>query len=196
RSQLSYPERVRERVHPMPQATATVLVSELYPDRYGVGRTKLYEFLKRLNIAPFKPEGDKRGHITLDQLSALDTYTKTLDEQGPEAAQTYADSQAAHSPQADELAPVNASVNPSAQPALPPAMELIVEAIAARLQPQAAPDIFAPQRQLKEAAEENWQLTTAQLKAILSGQPKDGAVRYGFALIKVSRGWWRVEAEA
>lgn len=189
---LSYSERVRERVRAMPQAAPNVPVNELYPDRYGVGRTKLYEFLKRLNISPFKPEGDKRGHITIEQLQALDTYVDLLGVEGPKAAQAYADRLVTQLTQAEQLAPVNASVATSAL-ALPPAMELIVEAIAHRLQPNPQPDLLAAPRQLQEAADHNWQLRTREIKAITNRTPQDGLTLYGFRFHRAARGWWAVK---
>jgi hypothetical protein len=178
------------------QATTTFLVSELWPDRYGVGRTKIYEFLKRLDITPFKPEGDKRGHITFEQLQDLDSYVDTLGKEGPERAEEFIQKRLQKSAQLSAATHTDTSANtstPTNLPALPPAMEALVSALAHRLQPEPAPDIFAPQRQLEEAWRYEWTLTSKQLQQIIGAKPVEGKPRYGFKLEKIARGWWRLE---
>jgi hypothetical protein len=174
------------------QANPTFLVSELWPDRYGVGRSKVYEFLKRLGITPFKPEGDKRGHITLDQLQDLDLYVNMLGTKGPEKAQEFAQKRLNS---AASIAPVSASTDAStvlASPTeLPPAIVALAQAIAQQLQPIQPLDLLAPQRALEDASLNAWHLKSRQLRS-LGIYPQTGATVYGFELHRVKRGWWAV----
>lgn len=180
----------------MPLATSTVLVSELWPDRYGVGRTKVYEYLKALNITPFKPEGDKRSHITLEQLAALDHYAKLLAESDTEAAQSYADSftDAIITPPAYTSTNAFTAVENAE---IPPVIATLAQAITQQFQPATPqPDPLAPQRQLKEAWREGWILSTRQVRDILGLASWSGGDRYGFAFEKAGKvgaqSGWRV----
>ena len=185
----------------MLQANTTFLVNELWPDRYGVGRTKVYEYLKALDITPFKLEGDKRSHITLDQLEAIDHYAELLADSDPEAAQIYADS--------FNSAIATQTVNPSAnaftaliEPLdISPAIATLAQAIAQQIQPAAPPtDPLAPQRQLKEAASEGWVLSSGQVREILGLAGWSGAIALDSALSGLERLgrrvggalWWKV----
>ncbi|MBE9179401.1 hypothetical protein IQ268_12595, partial [Oculatella sp. LEGE 06141] len=49
-------------------------VATLFPDRYGLGKTKVYEYLKDLGIRPFSD--GRKSFISFEQLKLLDEYAK------------------------------------------------------------------------------------------------------------------------
>ncbi|MBE9178702.1 hypothetical protein IQ268_09030 [Oculatella sp. LEGE 06141] len=161
-------------------------VASLYPDRYTLGKTKVYEYMGILNIKPFRV--GKAAFITFEQLKALDEYCRLLAE-NPAAAAEFAVSYAQSSSQGEQVrernAPVHELVHTSADLSTSPAWLLFVEAIAARLQPPAS-DPLAPQRQLQEICEQGWTVSSSQLRQILGIAPKAGD-RYGFTFTKAGR---------
>lgn len=160
-------------------------VASLYPDRYSMSRSKVYECIKALAITPFKIE--RRSFITLDELEALDEYIHLLNAEQSKAAEDFALSyqQRSHA-KPDAEAVVIA-------PTIPPSFALLAQEIAAAMKPLPAPeDPLAPQKALQEAMSHSWYLKTSQLRA-LRITPKDGIILYGFKFRRVRRGWWRVE---
>jgi|SRR5579885_259199 len=154
-------------------------VSSLYPDRYGVGRSKVYEYLKALGIQTFKPDG-RHSYIQWADFEALDKYVSTWMHEGEEQANSFAAQwrqQHGTSTDASSLAPVEVA-------ALPPALQIVIEAIAAQLSPP-RPDPLTPQRQLQEACDRGWQLSTSQLRTILGTRPRRD--RYGFCFEHAGR---------
>lgn len=77
-------------------------VNSLYPDRYGVKKSKLYEILKLLRIDTFRD--GKTACITIEQLRILDGYFKEL-EKSQADADRYAESYALVSTENSTLAP-------------------------------------------------------------------------------------------
>lgn len=157
-------------------------VSSLYPDRYGVGRSKVYEYLKALEIQTFKPDGTRFSYLEWADFEALDKYTALLQSEGEEPAATFANQwrqQRGTSTDASNLVPAEVA-------ALPPALQLMIEAIAARLAPVPA-DPLLPQRQLQEVCDRGWQLSTSQLRAIVGTRPQQESDRYGFEFECVGR---------
>lgn len=149
-------------------------VASLYPDRYGIGKTKLYERLKNLRLEPFS--NGRQSFITVEQLELLDGYCKAC-EAGKEAAAAYL---AAH------VQPVHERVHTGTiVPNLPPAWLALLEALASRLLLPPPPDPLLPQRQLQEIAEQHWEVSKSQLAKILGTRHfRDGDRRYGFQLLK------------
>lgn len=166
-------------------------VNSLYPDRYQIGKSKLYEILKQLKITPYRD--GKTACITLEQLHQLDrymagegveTFTETSTELSGET------STGATSPQLQAIVPVEMST-------LPPALQLIVDAIAARM--SATPvDPLLPQRQLQELCDRGWLASTSQLIKILGVRPRTDMVRYGFRFEPMGKmgreGSWQVKS--
>ena len=148
-------------------------VSSLYPDRYGFGKSKLYEILKECKITPYRD--GKTACITVEQLHQLDRYLVH-----GEAPNTPVETSLESSVESSAylMQPRPASVEMST---LPPALQLIVEAIASRMT-ATPPDPLLPQRQLQELCDRRWFATTTQLTKILGVRPRPGMTRYGFEL--------------
>lgn len=168
-----------------------VPVSSLFPDRYGIGKTKLYEYLGNLQIRPFR-EG-KAAFITLEQLSLLDEYCKRLAE-GRDVAEAFL-AELPESLEPDHLD--NEHVHELVHsPFESPAWLLFIEAVAARLAPPQT-NILAPQTQLQQIADRQWQVTSSQLRQILGIHGIREGDCLGFRLLKAGRVGretaWRVE---
>lgn len=165
-----------------------IAVNSLYAERYKMGKTKLYQCLEALKISTFVSRKDRRSYITANDLERLDEYIRILENEGAQAAAEYAAS-------STDLAAPAPIVSAPSQPApfLPESLELFSQAIALQLSNAKPKDIFAPQRQLEEACKSDWLLKSRQLKEIIGSAPREGAPVYGFNLVRVRRGWWRVE---
>lgn len=158
----------------------SVPVSSLYPHRYNLGRTKIYEFLKTLKITPFKV--GKVAHITLEQLKLLDGFVEAWD-MGDEAVRDF----------------IAKNIEMASQPMIivgqneermtfteSPMMEL-AQMIVAKLQP-VQPDLLNVQVQLQRAADHDWWLDSSQLKELLGvTKIQDGMVAYGFQFRLICR---------
>jgi hypothetical protein len=169
-----------------------VPVSSLFPDRYGVAKTKLYEYLGDLQIRPFR-EG-KIAYITLEQLELLDEYLKRL-AKGREAAEAFlAELPESSEPEYQDDEHVHELVHTPFNES--PAWLLFIEAVASRL---ALPpsDPLAPQTQLQQIVDRQWQVTTSQLRQILGIRSIHEGDRLGFRFQKAGRVGretaWRVE---
>jgi hypothetical protein len=140
------------------QATAptelhSALVDELpvasLTDRYGIGRTALYDRLKALHIEPEKR--GKRAYVNSIQLAQLDELHEHLKVGGslPDDFEKLE--------QAGQLAPLS-------QSDLAAAMMAFTKAI----QPQPQPsDPLAHIRLLDEACEKGWRLSSSELRQLL-----------------------------
>lgn len=166
-------------------------VSSLYPDRYGVGRSKVYEYLKALGIQTFKPDG-RHSYLHWADFEALDKYAAILEREGEDQAAVFASQWQQHSnPSTD-----TSTLATTESLALPPALQLIIDVIVARLAPT-PDDPLQPQRQLQEACDRGWHLSTSQLQRILGTRPRHESTRYGFAFKHIGRfgreSAWRIE---
>lgn len=160
----------------MNQATVVsgIPVSSLYPDRYGLGRSKIYDALKQLGITPYR-EG-KVAYLTLEQLHRLDRHL-THGEPVDTFMDTSVDTSVDTSTEAPSLR--QSSIVPVEMSTLPPALQLIVNAIASRMMSTPA-DPLLPQRQLQELCDRGWLASTSQLTKILGVRPRPQMSRYGF----------------
>lgn len=158
-------------------------VASLYPDRYGLGKTKLYEYLGDLGIKPTLE--NRRSFITLDQLALLDRYVPIASDR--QAAATFLSTLPAE-PIQEQVRGIVHSAETSTPPWIP-----LLEAIAQLQQP---PDPLALHRQLEEVVEHGWVLSSSQLREILGATPKEGDRRYGFTFSRQGRigrqSGWRV----
>jgi hypothetical protein len=166
--------------------------------RYRFGKTKLYECLDALGIQRIGRDGDRMAYITDADLEVLDQYVDISNTQGKAEAKAFALSRQASSELSEGLA-ARDSGTPEygislAEQALPAfqAMQKIFDEMT--YQSRSPQDTLAPQRQLKEAAEEGWLLSTAQVRGILGVKAWSGGDRYGFRFEKAgkvgaSTGW-------
>ena len=172
----------------MIEQSQDIAVATLYPDHYGFGQSTVYKALKDLGIERFEKEGEgKKAFITDADKEVLDEYFSRLANDGRQAADAYV---------RDRLGYSEAEPMPLARPrhstaaamdlSVPPAMLEMVSAIAAQMVQQPA-DVLAPQRQLKEAFEEGYVLSTGQVKQILGMKSWSGQQRYGFTFVKVGK---------
>ena len=144
-------------------------VNSLYPDRYGVGKSKIYATLKELGITPHRDR--KTACLTLEQLLRLDRHMA-----GDSSSKS---TEVAETEPGSGIVPVELST-------LPPVLQLLISAIANQISPP-TPDPLLPQRQLQEIADRGWLVSTSQLAAILGVRPTDGMVRYGFVCDRAGR---------
>jgi hypothetical protein len=141
------------------------------PDRYGIGRTALYDRLKKLNIKPLKPEGINGSIITADQLQALDRYDLALK-------------------QGTSLIPALAE-----QPTDGGQLEVMGEIVNQLCQP--AGDRLSTYRELQEAVDQGWWLPTSMVRDMLGVAPHGASFeRWGFRFVPAAKHRsteWRVE---
>jgi hypothetical protein len=142
------------------------------PTRYGIKRTALYERLGSLSIRPQKL-GNK-SYVSGEQLARLDDLHAHLQRGGgiadflqkPEDSSDEYDEQGGQLVQSDQ----------------PTALVTLVEALASRgITVQMAPtpiDSLAYLRVLQQAAEQEWELSTSELAALLNLTPST-IRRYG-----------------
>lgn len=175
--------------------------SQPYVDRVPVAgllnrysKTKLYtKYFKDLGIKPIRDGSN--SYITPEDEAAVAAYHQACG-MGAEAVEQFL-SEYRRSSERSELA-IGFSPEHGLERSEPPSaaqLWLLVEAIANRIQPPQA-DPLALQRQLEEAANHDWILSTGQLSQILGTRPQEGD-RYGFTLSKAGQIGrsigWRVE---
>ena len=168
-------------------AAPAIPVNSLYPDRYSKGKSSVYQALKDLKINSFKREMGKTAYISLEDLAVLDEYMRLLVSEGKQAALDYATSRLN-----TLVVPPPSTVDlPVSAPSVDP-IQVLLQAIALQ-QPF---DVLAPQRQLKEAADEGWILSTSQVREIVDVLSWSGGDRFGFSFEKTGKvggqNGWRV----
>lgn len=187
----------------MSEALTDVSVASLFSEgenagRFTFGKSKLYEMFNLLGIERFKKEGDRAAFITLDDLQRLDEYIAIANTQGKQAAAEFArkgadDSALLTKPQPTAIDSGVPEYSDAPMSSFSAAIALVDEMIRRELlMPHF--DALAPQRQLKEAAEEGWVLSTAQVREILGLKSWSGSDRYGFRFERAgnvgsSAGW-------
>jgi hypothetical protein len=141
--------------------------------RYSFGKTKLYECLDTLGIQRVSRDGDRQVYITEKDLEILDRYIDISNTQGKAEAKAFALSLKASSEPSEGLAVRDSGVPESG-------LVQLMQVLSQLPVMPAEPDALAPQRQLKEAAEEDWLLSTAQVRQILGMKSWNGGDRFGF----------------
>ncbi len=147
-------------------------VASLYPDRYGLSRSAVYEAMKELEITPFKK--GKQAFIALEVLRELDHYI-ALKKGNPDEADRYRQTHlrdASRDTSADASKPFKA--RDSAIVGTRPA-DALLETLATAIHPT---DILYPQRVLAECSDKGWPITTQQLK-VVGVRPVDGSIAFG-----------------
>ncbi len=141
-------------------------VSELR-DRFNIGRTALYERMNTLSIKPVK-QGTK-SYVSgeqLQQMDALDLHIKS----GGGLADFAQPVQQTSGEQTEQLSlPVAQSISPAQSSAMVSVIEGIVQSLFTRLAPQPAQVgmRLAHLRELEEAYEKKWILSTSELADLL-----------------------------
>ena len=141
-------------------------VSELR-DRFNIGRTALYERMNTLSIKPVK-QGTK-SYVSGEQLLRMDKLDLHLKSGGGLAdfSQTV---QQTSGGQTEQLSlPISQSVSPVQPSAMVSVIEGIVQSVFTRLAPQPAQAgmRLAHLRELEEAYEKKWILSTSELADLL-----------------------------
>lgn len=141
------------------------------PARYSIGRTALYDRLKKLNIKPLKPEGINGSIVTADQLQTLDRYDLALK-------------------QGTGLIPA-----PTEQPTDSGQLALMGAIVGQLCQPAA--DRLSTYRELQEAVDQGWWLPTSMVRDMLGVAPHGAFFeRWGFRFVPAAKHRsteWRVE---
>ena len=141
-------------------------VSELR-DRFSIGRTALYERMNTLSIKPVK-QGTK-SYVSGEQLRRMDELDFHL-KSGGGLADFARPVQQTSGEQTEQLSlPVSQSVSPTQSPAMVSVIEGIVQSVFTRLAPQPAQVgmRLAHLRELEEAYEKKWILSTSELADLL-----------------------------
>lgn len=186
-------------------------VSSLFPDRYGKGKTKVYEFLKDLGVERIYQ--GKEAFISLEDLHDLDEYVRCAgagDRLGMESLQRRRGRVLSTREPLDEQVHaygefVQVNSEPVREPvqsvqageidgglvqqmSQSPAWMMLIEAIAQRVQVQQRIDPLTPQEQLERAAQHQWLLATDQVRSIIGVKPHGLEFRrYGFVLVRSGR---------
>lgn len=136
------------------------------PERYGIGRTALYERLNALSIKPQK-QGTK-SYIAGEQLQQLDALDQHL--KSGRGLNDFLD--AVHrttSEQTEQLAPAPIdAIAPTESSTMVAIMDGLLQAVVARITPQSSRGTrLAHLRELEEAYEKRWLLSTSELADLL-----------------------------
>jgi hypothetical protein len=154
-------------------------------DRYGVGRTALYDRLKALGIEP-----EKRGRASyvsadqLDQLDQLDTRLKA----GEPMPKLTTGHLAEHDHRTFTEQPPNTSPNTSI--ALSPSTDSGLMVLASMLQASLREprDLMQNYRDLQAAADHGWLLPTDKIRELIGVSPRgDVYDRLGFRFVRSDR---------
>ena len=148
--------------------------------RYSFGKTKLYECLDTLGIQRVSRDGDRQVYISEADLAVLDEYVAISNTEGKAEAKAFALSLKASPEPSEGLAVRDSGVPESGLVQL---MQMLSQLPVL----PAETDALAPQRQLKEAAEEGWLLSTSQVRQILGMKSWNGGDRFGFKFENVGR---------
>ena len=159
-------------------------MAEVFPvaelrDRYGIGKQAEINRRKHLGIKPFRIEGSY--YITEEQLKTLDALDYWLTEQGGKMADfdpnTMVDSLESSGgitrldsidsrPIESQEARLIESEEAKPEPEWGPLIELLAE----KMQPKESP--IQNWRELEEAADKGWLLTTSQVHQLVGAKPK------------------------
>ena len=152
---------------------AEIAIADL-PDRYAIGKQAIYNRLEHLGIKPHKQ--GRNAFIWSDQLEVLDKLHAHLQAGGflADFESPNVESSGLTSSLSQAMVQNLGSMRDvSDAPLLPIAIAL-----------HSPPDPLLPHRQLKEVAEQGWQITTSQLKAIIGVAPRERV--YGVYVFKQS----------
>ena len=159
-------------------------MAEIFPvarlrDRYGIGKQAELNRRKHLGIKPFKVEGNY--YITEQQLKKLDALDHWVSQQGGKMAdfdpQTMVDllesSGVLTKPDTVDSTPTEyqeATIIES-EPSKPePEWDSLIESLAEKIQPARSP--LQNWRELEEACQRGWLLTTKQVYELVGSKPE------------------------
>lgn len=152
-------------------------VSDL-PERYGVGRTALYERMNTLSIKSQK-QGTK-SYISGEQLRGLDDLDLHL-KVGGGLADFLQPVQRTTSEQTEQLSELDSqAISPSQGAMMASMIDGVIQSVISRVAPQPAQagSRLAHLRELEEAYEKKWLLSTSELADLL-GLSADTVRGYG-----------------
>ena len=138
--------------------------------RYGIGRTALYDRFKHANIKPDK-EGT-RSFISGEQLAELDRLNDHLASGG-----SLSDFAPAYSfPEEGQQLALIPNSSADVQPIEPASLQVLVEAVSVGVERAIASQAQPPNplwymKELKQAAEEGWLLTTSEIRELIGVKP-------------------------
>ncbi|NJO93300.1 MAG: hypothetical protein HC820_01085, partial [Hydrococcus sp. RM1_1_31] len=135
------------------------------PSRYGIVRSNLYIRLKDLGIEPLKM--GKKGFVNAEQLQLLDALHDHINKGGTTGE--FLKSLNSERSQSD---PTLVTSSPGQNPLFhPPTLVAVVEAIVKRLLPSTG-NRLSYLRELEEAYERGWLLSTSEVADLLGLSPK------------------------